>query len=197
MQMDAGLDTGDMLLQAALPIAPHHDTATLHDALASLGATLLVDALRRQLAGELVPTVQPTEGVTYAHKIEKQEAAIDWTQPADALRRQVKAFNPFPGATGQWSGSPSGELLKIWDAETVHLPVTGALSHALAGTVVGVSDQGLDIRCGDTPADGQLPVLRLTVLQRAGGKRLPVAVLLNGFTVHIGETFLVSAGEPS
>ncbi len=197
MQMDAGLDTGDMLLQAALPIAPHHDTATLHDALASLGATLLVDALRRQLAGELVPTVQPTEGVTYAHKIEKQEAAIDWTQPADALRRQVKAFNPFPGATGQWLGSPSGELLKIWDAETVHLPVTGALSHALAGTVVGVSDQGLDIRCGDTPADGQLSVLRLTVLQRAGGKRLPVAVLLNGFTVHIGETFLVSAGEPS
>ncbi|MDO7730929.1 MAG: methionyl-tRNA formyltransferase, partial [Burkholderiaceae bacterium] len=175
----------------------HHDTATLHDALASLGATLLVDALRQQLAGELVPTVQPTEGVTYAHKIEKQEAAIDWTQPADALRRQVKAFNPFPGATGQWLGSPSGELLKIWDAETVHLPVTGALSHALAGTVVGVSDQGLDIRCGDTPADGQLPVLRLTVLQRAGGKRLPVAVLLNGFTVHIGETFLVSAGEPS
>ena len=197
MQMDAGLDTGDMLLQAALPIAPHHDTATLHDALASLGATLLVDALRRQLAGELVPTVQPTEGVTYAHKIEKQEAAIDWTQPADALRRQVKAFNPFPGATGQWLGRPSGELLKIWDAETVHLSVTGALSHALAGTVVGVSDQGLDIRCGDTPADGQLPVLRLTVLQRAGGKRLPVAVLLNGFTVHIGETFLVSAGEPS
>ena len=197
MQMDAGLDTGDMLLQAALPIAPHHDTATLHDALASLGATLLVDALRRQLAGELVPTVQPTEGVTYAHKIEKQEAAIDWTQPADALRRQVKAFNPFPGATGQWLGSPSGELLKIWDAETVHLPVTGALSHALAGTVVDVSDQGLDIRCGDTSADGQLPVLRLTVLQRAGGKRLPVAVLLNGFTVHIGETFLVSAGEPS
>ena len=197
MQMDAGLDTGDMLLQAALPIAPHHDTATLHDALASLGATLLVDALRRQLAGELVPTVQSTEGVTYAHKIEKQEAAIDWTQPADALRRQVKAFNPFPGATGQWLGSPSDELLKIWDAETVHLPVTGVLSHALAGTVVGVSDQGLDIRCGDTPADGQLPLLRLTVLQRAGGKRLPVAVLLNGFTVHIGETFLVSAGEPS
>ena len=197
MQMDAGLDTGDMLLQAALPIAPNHDTATLHDALASLGATLLVDALRRHLAGELVPTVQPTEGVTYAHKIEKQEAAIDWTQPADALRRQVKAFNPFPGATGQWLGSPSGELLKIWDAETVHLPVTGALRHALAGTVVGVSDQGLDIRCGDTPADGQLPLLRLTVLQRAGGKRLPVAVLLNGFTVHIGETFLVSAGEPS
>src|SRR5450830_1626828 len=112
MQMDAGLDTGDMLLVDKLPIAATDTTATLHDKLAALGGQLMVETLTLAASGGLQPVPQPAEGITYAHKIEKHEAAIDWAQAAELIVRRVHAFNPFPGA----SAVLNGETLKIWTA---------------------------------------------------------------------------------
>ncbi|HEX6361399.1 MAG TPA: methionyl-tRNA formyltransferase, partial [Albitalea sp.] len=112
MQMDAGLDTGDMLLAEAETIAPDDTTGTLHDRLAALGGRLVVEALERAQAGTLARTPQPAEGVTYAHKIDKAEAAIDWRQPAAAIERRVRAFDPVPGA----STLVDGETVKVWRA---------------------------------------------------------------------------------
>ncbi|MDP3856877.1 MAG: methionyl-tRNA formyltransferase, partial [Stagnimonas sp.] len=119
MQMDAGLDTGDMLLREALDIAPGENTARLHDRLAALGGRMVVEAVAQ--IGQLTRTPQPTEGITYAHKVEKHEALIDWTQPAAAIVRRVLAFDPFPGAN-----SPiGGETVKLWAAH-VAAGATGA-----------------------------------------------------------------------
>src|SRR4051812_21446543 len=99
MQMDAGLDTGAMLLMERIAIAPDATTGLLHDILAALGARMIVEALELAACGGLRPVPQPAEGVTYAHKIEKAEAAIAWTQPAAAIERRIRAFDPFPGAS--------------------------------------------------------------------------------------------------
>ena len=124
MQMDAGLDTGDMLLDQALPIGAHDTTATLHDRLAALGAALIVEALAR--LPELPRRPQPAEGVTYAAKIDKAEAALDWRQPAAVLERRIRAFDPFPGATCVLGG----ETVKVWQAAVV--PGEGAPGSVLA-----------------------------------------------------------------
>ena len=113
MQMDAGLDTGAMLLIEREPVLHDDTTARLHDRLAALGARLIVRALADAAAGALVPVRQPEQGVTYAHKIDKAEAAIDWTLPADAIERRVRAFDPFPGATFQ----AGGDTVKLWRAQ--------------------------------------------------------------------------------
>ena len=170
MQMDAGLDTGDMLLRESLPIAADDNTARLHDRLAALGARLMVEALELLACGGLTRTPQSAEGVTYAHKIEKAEAAIDWTLAAEVLARRVRAFDPFPGALTQ---QPDGASLKVWAASAV--PGTG-----VPGTVLAVSGDGVDVACGQG-------VLRLTELQRAGGKRLPVADFLRGSPLVPGQ----------
>src|SRR5436190_19458491 len=104
MQMDAGLDTGDMLLGEKLRIAPDDTTASLHDRLAALGGRLIVEALELAACGGLVATPQPTDGVTYARKVEKTEAAVDWTQPADVIERRIRAFDPFPGVSAELGG---------------------------------------------------------------------------------------------
>ena len=168
MQMDAGLDTGDMLLVERLPIAADDSTARLHDKLAALGGRLIVEALAR-LDG-LPRTPQPSEGVTYAHKIEKHEALIDWTLPAEVLARRVRAFDPFPGALTV----AHGENLKVWSA----VGEAGAGAGA-PGTVLDVGAQGVRVLTGRG-------VLRLTELQRAGGKRLPVAQFLLGAELRPG-----------
>ncbi|HEX4508520.1 MAG TPA: methionyl-tRNA formyltransferase, partial [Burkholderiaceae bacterium] len=113
MQMDAGLDTGAMLLVGREPIAPDDTTGSLHDRLAALGGRLVVEALQAAAAGTLEPTPQPSEGVTYAPKIAKAEAALDWALPAAVLERRVRAFDPYPGA----SFEAAGETLKLWRAE--------------------------------------------------------------------------------
>ncbi len=179
MQMDAGLDTGAMLLAQSLPIGAHDTTATLHDALAELGATLAVQALALGAAGQLTPQVQPTEGVCYAHKIEKHEAAIDWHQAAATVVRRVRAFNPFPGA----STVLHGEVLKVWGAQEGDpagllgaLDVTGT---TVPGTILAVARTGIVVAAMNS-------VVTLTELQRPGGKRLPVADFLHGFDVHAG-----------
>jgi methionyl-tRNA formyltransferase len=167
MQMDAGLDTGDMLLAEAVPIAPRQTTGQLHDCLAELGGRLIVEALHQAQAGRLVAQRQPSEGVTYAHKIDKQEARLDWSRCADELERQIRAFDPFPGAYTHCQG----ESVKVWAAEA--LPDGGPAHAVMPGTLVQVGPEGVDVQTGD----GRL---RLLMMQRAGGRRLPVAEFLRG-----------------
>jgi methionyl-tRNA formyltransferase len=174
MQMDAGLDTGDMLLLERLPIAPEDTTGSLHDKLATLGARLVVEALELAACGGLQPVPQPAEGVTYAHKIEKAEAAIDWTEPAQALERRIRAFDPFPGA----SARIAGETVKLWRARA--LPGRGSVD---PGTIVAIDAHGIGVACG---GQGRLEI---TELQRAGGKRLPAADFLRGFPLTAGQRF--------
>jgi methionyl-tRNA formyltransferase len=173
MQMDAGLDTGDMLQVEALPIEPGDTTVSLHAKLADLGARMIVHALRQAAAGALVRVPQPEPGVTYAHKIEKTEAEIDWTLPADVIERRLRAFDPFPGA----SSSVQGEAVKLWRGQCV----AGAAS-APAGTVLAADESGVLVACG-------VDALRLTQLQRAGGKRLTAADFLRGFPLSTGLVF--------
>lgn len=173
MQMDAGLDTGDMLLLEKLPIAPRDTTATLHDKLAALGGRLIVEALEIAACGGFKPTPQPSEGITYAHKIEKNEAGIDWSLSAGEIERRIRAFDPFPAASTMAHGTP----LKIWSAE-VQAREGGAEGHA--GRVLSIDAAGIGVQCGTG-------ILRLTELQRPGGKRLPVADFLRGFALEAGD----------
>ena len=113
MQMDAGLDTGDMLLAESLPIAADETTATLHDKLAALGGRLIVEALEAAACGGMAPRRQPEAGVTYAQKIDKAEARIDWQRPAAQIERRIRAFDPQPGCHFEFEGEP----LKVWRAK--------------------------------------------------------------------------------
>ena len=169
MRMEAGLDTGPMLLSESLPIAPDDNAARLHDKLAALGARLVVEALRRLDRLQAVP--QPAEGVTYANKIDKAEALLDFTRPAAELARRIRAFDPFPGAAGVLDGA----TIKLWSA--VAEPGTG-----VPGTVVAADGRGIVIACGDG-------LLRVGEAQKPGGKRLPVADLLHGFSIAAGSRF--------
>ncbi len=174
MQMDAGLDTGDMLLIEKLPISSRDTTGSLHDKLATLGGRMIVEALELAACGGLQPVPQPENGVTYAHKIEKQEAAIDWTQPSQVIERRIRAFNPFPGA----GTSAHGAQVKVWGAELETPSEASATTDP--GRVLAIDSTGIFVQCGTG-------VLRLTELQRAGGKRLPAADFLRGFTLAVGD----------
>ncbi len=175
MQMDAGLDTGDMLLVEKIAILPTDTTASLHDRLAALGGRLMVEALELAACGGLSPVRQPEHGISYAHKIEKHEAAIDWTQGAAAIERRIRAFNPFPTA----ASAVAGASLKVWEAAV--LPGT-LPARARPGEVLAVSDQGVDVAAADK-------VLRLTRLQKPGGKALDAAEFLRGFALRPGMVF--------
>jgi methionyl-tRNA formyltransferase len=170
MQMDAGLDTGDMLLQLDLPIAPDDSTASLHDKVADLGAAMVVRALELALTTGLQGVQQPQQGVNYAHKIEKHEAAMDWRQDAQGICRRVRAFNPFPGATAVLNG----ETVKVWKA--VPAPQQGTQP---VGTVLAVGPEGIAVAAHDS-------TVLLQELQRPGGKRLAVGDFLRGFAVQPG-----------
>jgi methionyl-tRNA formyltransferase len=165
MQMDAGLDTGDMLLVGREAIRADDTTATLHDRLAVMGGALIVQALQ---AEHLTRTPQPGEGISYAHKIDKAESAIAWTQPAAVIARRLRAFDPFPGGTA----TLAGESLKVWRAELVD--GSGAPGEVIAAGPV--------VACGEG-------ALRLTELQRAGGKRGPAAAFLQARPMAVGERF--------
>ncbi len=173
MQMDAGLDTGDMLLVRTLPIAPDATTATLHEELAALGGACIVQALAAPDA--LTRTPQPPEGITYAHKIEKTEAALDWTCGADVLARRIRAFDPFPGMTVPLAHNGQTETLKLWAASAE--PRSAELA---PGTVVSADASGVRVACG-------LGQLCLTQLQRPGGKRLGAAEFLRGCPLQAGQ----------
>ncbi len=161
MQMDAGLDTGDMLLVEAEAILPLDTTAALHDRLAAQGGRLIVQAMARLQAGEvLTRTPQPTDGITYAHKIEKNEAAIDWALPAAVIERRVRAFDPFPGCTAQLQTDKGVEVLKVWGASV-------ATAHGAPGEVIEAHGERLVVACGEL-------ALALHTVQRPGGKRMGV-----------------------
>jgi methionyl-tRNA formyltransferase len=165
MQMDAGLDSGPVLLSARQPITLDDTASSLHDRLAEQGARLIVEVLA-QLPMPACP--QAASGVTYAAKIGKAEALLDWRLPAAQLERQVRAFNPYPGATL----SLDDNLLKVWRAEL-------AAGSGLPGEILAADQSGFVVACGQG-------ALRLTEVQRAGGKRLSAAQFLFGTSVRQG-----------
>ena len=170
MQMDAGLDTGAMLLQKSLPIASEDNAGSLHDKLVSLGAACVVEALSR--LDTLTPEAQNSAQATYAAKLTKAEAALDWTRPAAKLARCVRAYNPVPGAHSVYAG----QAIKIWQA-TVDASHSGS-----PGEVLAVDEHGIVVACGTQ-------ALRLLELQSAGGKRLSAAAFLAGHTLDRGSFF--------
>jgi methionyl-tRNA formyltransferase len=175
MQMDAGLDTGPMISEARTPITDNDTTAVLHDRLAQAGARLIVDALTElERSGKLAATPQPADGVTYAEKIGKHEAALDWRKPAAVLARQVRAFDPFPGGVCTLE---DGTSIKIWAAVPAE-----AQGGSAPGVIVDVSAEGVVVACGEG-------ALRLTQLQKPGGKRLPVREFLAGAALAAGQRF--------
>lgn len=171
MQMDEGLDTGAMLLRRAIPILASDTTGSLHDRLATLGAEMIVTVLDQLPGGTLSAIAQPEQGVSYAAKIGKAEAAIDWRRPAEAIDRMVRAFNPFPGAFGILGQVP----VKVWRCE----PVVGSGD---PGQVIGADGTGVVVACGEG-------ALKLVELQRPGSRRLPVGEFLRGFEVLEGSRF--------
>ena len=173
MQMDAGLDTGDMLLVLPCAIAPTDTTAVLHDRLAGLGGQAIVHALAKLDALPHQP--QPDEGVTYAHKIDKAEAALDWALSAEVLARRIRAFDPFPGMTVPLATVAGVETLKLWQATA-----QTSVQTAQPGTVLSADASGVRVACGE----GQLC---LTQLQRPGGKRLGAADFLRGCPLQPGQ----------
>ena len=192
MQMDAGLDTGDMLLVDQLPILPSDSTGLLHDKLANMGGKLIVQALAQ--LPDLKAVKQPEDGVTYAHKIEKHEAAIDWSQGAAQIVRRIQAFNPFPGAVTQLGD----EHIKVWAA---HIATAAALKldsklpeTAKNGQIMAIA--GEYIAClaiksiADESSNAAEPTfVCITELQRPGGKRLKVADFVRGFELQVGMCF--------
>lgn len=167
MQMEEGLDTGPMLSMERMPIDASDTTASLHDKLAALGGTMIVDALRKLAQGSLRATPQPDAGTTYAAKITKDEAAVDFTQAAQTIARKIRAFNPFPGASASLNQTP----IKLWAAEALS-------GSGVPGTILSANARdGIQIACGEG-------VLRLTELQKPGGKRLPAAEFLKGFPIE-------------
>jgi methionyl-tRNA formyltransferase len=176
MQMDEGLDTGPMLLAEELPIEAEDSTGSLQARLAELGGRLVVRALAELGTGTLVAQAQPVEGVTYAPKIGKEEAPIDWRLPAAVIERRLRAFDPFPGA----SAILGGETLKCWRARVVPAGRRG-----VPGEVLAVAPSALRVACGQGALD-------LIELQRPGGRRLPVREFLQRGGVEAGMRF-----EPS
>jgi len=169
MQMDEGLDTGDMLLIRSVPIGPDQSALQLHDVLAVVGAQAIIEALDQLIAGTLIAQAQPAAGVTYAAKLDKAEAALDCTQSAELLARRVRAFNPVPGATLRLPGL--AEPIKVWRAQAIESRTHTA---AAPGSVVYHGPEGIDVATGRG-------VLRLLELQKAGGKRQPVDVFVRGW----------------
>jgi methionyl-tRNA formyltransferase len=171
MQMDAGLDTGAMLLAQAVAIAADDNAQTLHDKLAATGAQLLLRTLREQPQ----PVPQDNANATYAAKISKAEARVDWTRPAAEIDRLIRAFNPVPGAYTAWNG----QVLKIWRAEPAAAAV---VSGTATGTVVQADGNGVVVATG-------AGAIRLLELQRAGGKRLAPRQFLAGMPIDAGTRF--------
>lgn len=167
MQMDEGLDTGSMLLKESVPIATDDTTGSLHDKLAGLGGKMIVQTLHQLERGALQTTPQPADGVSYAAKIAKEEAALDFTLPATVVARKIRAFNPFPGA----SAACNGTVVKLWRAEAV-------VGHAGAttGSVLQADANGVVIACG-------AGAIRVGELQKPGGKRLPAGEFLKSFAM--------------
>ncbi len=177
MQMDAGLDTGAMLLRRAVKIEADETTARLHDRLAELGGRAIVEALAT--LPTLTPEPQPEVGITYATKVSRAESLLDWRRPAVELERQIRAFDPFPGA----AGLVEGVTLKLWSARVES-------GRGEPGTVLAADESGLRIACGEG-------ILVVTMAQKPGGRRLPVAELLKSLPISPGARFSLPENFPS
>jgi methionyl-tRNA formyltransferase len=169
MQMDAGLDTGAVLLERTIPIAPDETSASLFEKMATLGASTIVEVLAALPTSVAIP--QSPDGVTYAKKIAKSEARIDWRQSASSIERRLRAFDPFPGCETRWGE----EHIKIWRAEVIDGNATGALP----GTITMADRHTLIVQCGQQQ-------LRWIIVQRPGGKRMPVSEFLRSAAIATG-----------
>lgn len=172
MQMDEGLDTGTMLLKKTCPISAHDTAQTLHDKLALLGAEAIVEALRKLDQGSLIGAAQDDAQATYAAKLNKAEAQLDWSQSALQVECAVRAYNPVPGAYSALNGT----TIKIWQAS---LSEEG---HGEPGTVLAVNKDSIRVACGRG-------AINLEVLQRPNGKSLPAAQFMQGFMIKVGDRF--------
>ena len=170
MQMDIGLDTGGVLLESSLSISDEETAQTLHDKLAALGAALIVDALDKIQRGELAEQVQNEAEATYAAKLTKAEARLDWCKTADELARAVRAYNPFPVA----QMIVKGETIRIWKA------IPEYTAHGQPGEILSADKNGIRVACGKG-------ALRLQEVQKAGGKRLTAEQFLLGNPLHVGD----------
>lgn len=176
MKMDAGLDTGDILTQQATPIRPEDNAETLHDRLAQLGAELLVRTILDYVGGKIQPRPQSAELATHARKIRKEDGLIDWRLPARAIWNRVRAFTPWPGAYTFLPSQPQPQRLKFWRAEVV--PQNGA-----PGEILSVGKSGIIAGCGQD-------ALRVTTLQREGGRKLSAQEFLAGHMLKPGQKFI-------
>ena len=173
MQMDIGLDTGDMCLIERTRIEDTDTTASLHDKLADLGGRMVVEALEMSACGGLTRTPQPAEGVTYAHKIEKAESTIHWADSAAQIDSRIRAFNPFPAASTRMGD----EVVKLWSAQ---IDSKECAKDARQGQILSLGGDGIVVACGNG-------ALRITELQRPGGKRLQAADFLRGHALQVGQ----------
>jgi methionyl-tRNA formyltransferase len=171
MQMNKGLDTGPVLLQEEIAISETDTAGTLHDRLAGLGGQLIVRSLDSLQAGQVNAKPQPSQGASYAAKLDKREARLDWRESAVGVNRRIRAFNPSPGASARIRGVD----LKIW--ECIVAPGGGA-----PGEVLGAGANGVLIACGEG-------AVLASEMQRAGGRRLAAAEFLAGFALTAGERF--------
>ena len=169
MQMDAGLDTGAVISRHPCPILPNDNAQALHDKLVEIGARAIVADLQHYSQRNSQP--QPEHGITYAHKLSKADAQIDWSQPAEAIERRIRAFNPVPGAWCDYHGKP----LKIWAAQAY--PANGA-----AGSVLQADKNGIQVACGSGS-------LLIQTIQPAGSARMEAAAFLAGHPVAVGSRF--------
>jgi methionyl-tRNA formyltransferase len=184
MQMDAGLDTGDIVMVEEIDIHANETSTTLHDRLAALGAKLIVQTLSQlEAAGDLPRTPQVAEGVTYAEKIAKDEAEIDWSRDARIIDAQIRAFNPFPGATS----SIAGLGIKLWDSRIPKNAPNG--EHARVGQVLGFGDDSVFIKCGTG-------VIEILEMQKPSGKKIPAKLCLKSLS-ETGEPLCFKAKENS
>lgn len=173
MKMDAGLDTGDILTQRTTPIHPMDNAQTLHDRLAQLGAELLVQTIPDYLAGKIQPRPQPSEGLSHAPKLKKEDGQIDWRSSATAIRNRLRAFTPWPGAFTFLPAQPRPQLLKIWDA---------AVDSQVGppGQILLTDKSGIVVGCGEES-------LRIVTLQCEGGRRMSAAEFLAGHPLKAGD----------
>lgn len=190
MRMARGLDTGPVCLRRELPIAPDDTAGSLHDKLAELGATAIVEALDGLVAGRLAFEAQAEDGISYAHKLDKAEAAIDWTEPATRLAARIRAFDPSPGCHGRLASAPD-LALRLFEPTAIEPTATEATAIEAArlapggvapGQVIAANAEGVVVACG-------AGWLRIGQLQRPGGRRLPAAAFLAGHPIAAGDRF--------